>query len=209
MGEAGLLLQPNADMNTLDAVLVERLHENEVAAFDTLYWKYHEVVYRNIMKLVKETVVAEDILQEVFIKLWEKRQEIKASQSVAGWLFVISFNLSVNYSRKKLREQTFHQKLLALDPGEETGLDRKVMQEVQYHLLEQAIAELSPQRRRIVTLCKLEGKTYEEVANELNISRNTVKEHLSAAMVKLNDYIQKNAEHRYLLLFLLFLNRDW
>jgi RNA polymerase sigma-70 factor (ECF subfamily) len=209
LGEAGLLLQPNADMNTLDAVLVERLHENEVAAFDTLYWKYHEVVYRNIMKLVKETVVAEDILQEVFIKLWEKRQEIKASQSVAGWLFVISFNLSVNYSRKKLREQTFHQKLLALDPGEETGLDRKVMQEVQYHLLEQAIAELSPQRRRIVTLCKLEGKTYEEVANELNISRNTVKEHLSAAMVKLNDYIQKNAEHRYLLLFLLFLNRDW
>lgn len=209
MGEAGLLLQPNADMNTLDAVLVERLHENEVAAFDTLYWKYHEVVYRNILKLVKETVVAEDILQEVFIKLWEKRQEIKASQSVAGWLFVISFNLSVNYSRKKLREQTFHQKLLSLDPGEETGVDRKALQEVQYHLLEQAIAELSPQRRRIVTLCKLEGKTYEEVANELNISRNTVKEHLSAAMVKLNDYIQKNAEHRYVLLFLLFLNRDW
>jgi len=196
-------------MNTLDAVLVERLHENEVAAFDTLYWKYHEVVYRNILKLVKETVVAEDILQEVFIKLWEKRQEIKASQSVAGWLFVISFNLSVNYSRKKLREQTFHQKLLSLDPGEETGVDRKALQEVQYHLLEQAIAELSPQRRRIVTLCKLEGKTYEEVANELNISRNTVKEHLSAAMVKLNDYIQKNAEHRYVLLFLLFLNRDW
>jgi len=209
LGEAGLLLQPNADMNTLDAVLVERLHENEVAAFDTLYWKYHEVVYRNILKLVKETVVAEDILQEVFIKLWEKRQEIKASQSVAGWLFVISFNLSVNYSRKKLREQTFHQKLLSLDPGEETGVDRKALQEVQYHLLEQAIAELSPQRRRIVTLCKLEGKTYEEVANELNISRNTVKEHLSAAMVKLNDYIQKNAEHRYVLLFLLFLNRDW
>lgn len=209
LGEAGLLLQPNADMNTLDAVLVERLHENEVAAFDTLYWKYHEVVYRNILKLVKETAVAEDILQEVFIKLWEKRQEIRASQSVAGWLFVISFNLSVNYSRKKLREQTFHQKLLALAPGEESGTDRKALQEVQYHLLEQAIAELSPQRRRIVTLCKLEGKTYEEVANELNISRNTVKEHLSAAMVKLNDYIQKNAEHRYVLLFLLFLNRDW
>lgn len=209
MGEAGLLLQPNADMNTLDAVLVERLHENEVAAFDTLYWKYHEVVYRNILKLVKEAVVAEDILQEVFIKLWEKRQEIKASQSVAGWLFVISFNLSVNYTRKKLREQTFHQKLLSLGPGEDAGPERKVMQEVQYHLLEQAIAELSPQRRRIVTLCKLEGKTYDEVAHELNISRNTVKEHLSAAMVKLNDYIQKNAEHKYVLLFLLFLNHDW
>ncbi len=209
MGEAGLLLQPNADMNTIDAVLVERLHANEVAAFDTLYWKYHEVVYRNILKLVKEPAVAEDILQEVFIKLWEKRQDVKASQSVAGWLFVISFNLSVNYTRKKLREQTLHQKLVALDTDDGLALDRKAVQEVQYHLLEQAIAELSPQRRRIVTLCKLEGKTYDEVASELNISRNTVKEHLSAAMVKLNDYIQKNAEHKYIVLFLLFLNHDW
>ncbi|KAA2239990.1 RNA polymerase sigma-70 factor [Chitinophaga agrisoli] len=196
-------------MNTIDAVLVERLHANEVAAFDTLYWKYHEVVYRNILKLVKDPAVAEDILQEVFIKLWEKRQDVKASQSVAGWLFVISFNLSVNYTRKKLREQTLHQKLVALDTDDGLALDRKAVKEVQYHLLEQAIAELSPQRRRIVTLCKLEGKTYDEVASELNISRNTVKEHLSAAMVKLNDYIQKNAEHKYIVLFLLFLNHDW
>ncbi|TWI84515.1 RNA polymerase sigma-70 factor (ECF subfamily) [Chitinophaga japonensis] len=208
MGEAGLLYQPNANMNTLDAVLVERLHKNEVAAFDTLYWKYHEAVYRNILKFVKDTGVAEDILQEVFTKLWEKRQEVKTSQSVAGWLFVISFNLSVNYTRKKLREQTLHKKLLALDPGDEQTLDYKAMQEGQYHLLERAIAELSPQRRRIVTLCKLEGKTYDEVANELKISRNTVKEHLSAAMVKLNDYIQKNAEHKYIVLFLLFLHNE-
>ena len=208
LGEAGLLLQPNANMNTLDAVLVERLHKNDVAAFDTLYWKYHEVVYRNILKFVKEATVAEDILQEVFIKLWEKRQEVKASQSVAGWLFVISFNLSVNYTRKKLREQNLHKKLLTLELGEELSVDYKTMQEAQYHLLEKAIAELSPQRRKIVTRCKLEGKTYDEVASELNISRNTVKEHLSAAMVKLNDYIQKNAEHKYIVLFLLFFHND-
>ncbi|GAA3938385.1 sigma-70 family RNA polymerase sigma factor [Chitinophaga oryziterrae] len=194
-------------MNTQDAELVVRLQQGEVNAFDTLYWKYHQAVYRNIFKFVKEQIVTEDILQEVFAKLWEKRKEINPSQSVAGWLFVISFNLSVDYVRKKLREQTIHKELLNLDFDDDYSLDRKNVYEDQYQLLEKAIAQLSPKKRKIVTLCKLEGKTYDEVAEELNISRNTVKEHLSIAMVKLNDYIQKNKEHnKYIVLFLLFLN---
>jgi RNA polymerase sigma-70 factor (ECF subfamily) len=194
-------------MNTQDAELVVRLQQDEVNAFDTLYWKYHQAVYRNIFKFVKEQIVTEDILQEVFAKLWEKRKEINPSQSVAGWLFVISFNLSVDYVRKKLREQTIHKELLNLDFDDDYSLDRKNIYEDQYQLLEKAIAQLSPKKRKIVTLCKLEGKTYDEVAEELKISRNTVKEHLSIAMVKLNDYIQKNKEHnKYIVLFLLFLN---
>jgi RNA polymerase sigma-70 factor (ECF subfamily) len=194
-------------MNTQDAELVVRLQQDEVSAFDTLYWKYHQAVYRNIFKFVKEQLVTEDILQEVFAKLWEKRKDINPSQSVAGWLFVISFNLSVDYVRKKLREQTIHKELLNLDFDDDYSLDRKNIYEDQYQLLEKAIAQLSPKKRKIVTLCKLEGKTYDEVAEELKISRNTVKEHLSIAMVKLNDYIQKNKEHnKYIVLFLLFLN---
>ncbi|SEW25632.1 RNA polymerase sigma-70 factor, ECF subfamily [Chitinophaga sp. YR573] len=194
-------------MNTQDAELVVRLQQDEVSAFDTLYWKYHQAVYRNIFKFVKEQIVTEDILQEVFAKLWEKRKDINPSQSVAGWLFVISFNLSVDYVRKKLREQTIHKELLNLDFDDDYSLDRKNIYEDQYQLLEKAIAQLSPKKRKIVTLCKLEGKTYDEVAEELKISRNTVKEHLSIAMVKLNDYIQKNKEHnKYIVLFLLFLN---
>jgi RNA polymerase sigma-70 factor (family 1) len=194
-------------MNTQDAELVVRLQQDDVSAFDTLYWKYHQAVYRNIFKFVKEQIITEDILQEVFTKLWEKRKEINASQSVAGWLFVISFNLSVDYVRKRLREQTIHKELLNLDGDDNYSLDRKNIYEEQYQLLEKAIAQLSPKKRKIVTLCKLEGKTYDEVAEELKISRNTVKEHLSIAMVKLNDYIQKNKEHnKYIVLFLLFLN---
>ena len=194
-------------MNTQDAELVLRLQQDEVNAFDTLYWKYHEAVYRNIFKFVKEQIVTEDILQEVFAKLWEKRKEINANQSVAGWLFVISFNLSVDYVRKRLREQTIHKELLNLDFDDDLSVDRKNVYEDQYQLLEKAIAQLSPKKRKIVTLCKLEGKTYDEVAAELNISRNTVKEHLSIAMAKLNDYIQKNKDHnKYIVLFLLFLN---
>ncbi|HEY9258883.1 RNA polymerase sigma factor [Chitinophaga sp.] len=193
-------------MNTLDAELVVRLQNHEVSAFDSLYWKYHEAVYRNIFKFVKEEAITEDILQDVFTRLWEKRQDIRPDQSVSGWLFVISFNMCVSFVRKKLREQAFHKNIFQSDEDDPVAIERKNIDEEQYHLLEQAISKLSPKKRTIVTRCKLEGKTYEEVANELNISRNTVKEHLSAAMIKLNDYMQRNGDHKYIVLLLLFLN---
>jgi RNA polymerase sigma-70 factor (ECF subfamily) len=193
-------------MNIPDAELVVRLQNHEVSAFDSLYWKYHGAVYRNIFKFVKDDVVTEDILQDVFARLWEKRQDIEPDQSVSGWLFVISFNMCVSFVRKKLREQAFHKNIFQTDADDAIAIERKNIDEEQYHLLEQAISTLSPKKRTIVTRCKLEGKTYEEVANELNISRNTVKEHLSAAMIKLNDYMQRNGDRKYIVLLMLFLN---
>jgi RNA polymerase sigma-70 factor (ECF subfamily) len=193
-------------MNTQDAELVAKLLNDDVSAFDTLYWKYHQAVYRNIFKFVKDAVATEDILQEVYTRLWERRKDINASQSVAGWLFVISFNLSVDYVRKRMREHTFHKELYNLNLDDKEWEGNPGLYEEQYHLLEEAISHLSPKKQRIVTLCKLEGKTYEEAAHELNISRNTVKEHLSVAMSRINEYIQKNKEHKYIVLFLIFLN---
>lgn len=191
-------------MSNSNAELIARLQQHDVGAFDALYWQYHEVVYRNILKFTKDATAAEDVLQEVFIKLWEKRHTINPEQSVAGWLFVISFNLSVNHTRKRLREQTLQKKLAAIEP--DSGLPAgTILYEEQYQLLESAIEQLSPQKRKVVTLCKLEGKTYEEAAGELKISRNTVKEHLQAAMVNLNDYIRKKA-HIYVAFFTALLN---
>ena len=190
-------------MSNSNAELIARLQQNDVGAFDALYWQYHEVVYRNILKFTKDPVPAEDILQDVFIKLWEKRAGLKADQSVAGWLFVISFNLSVNYTRKRLREQTLQKRLSIVEPDNSVQ-PSPAMYEEQYQLLENAIEQLSPQKRKVVTLCKLEGKTYEEAAGELKISRNTVKEHLQTAMVNLNEYMRKKA-HIYIAFYLALL----
>lgn len=193
-------------MSKADADLVIRLRKSDVAAFDTLYWKYHQAVYRNILKFTKDKDAAEDILQEVFTRLWEKRLETDPAQSLAGWLFVISFNLSINYARKKLRELTAHRNLLLTDDLQDDDLAVNARYEEQYRLLEKAIEQLSPQKRRIVTLCKLEGKTYEEAACELNISRHTVKEHLSAAMTNLNEYVRRHAVYTHLAVLLAGLN---
>jgi RNA polymerase sigma-70 factor (ECF subfamily) len=180
-------------MSRLDPELITHLQADDISAFDTLYEKYHLAVYRNILKITKDTNAAEDLLQEVFVRLWEKRMQLDIKQSVAGWLFVISFNLSVNYTRRLLRQQVMHKKLMVDDLHAEGLMGSPSVHEAQYLLLEKAIEQLPTQKRKVVNLCKLEGKTYEEAAAELQISRHTVKEHLSTAMVHINKYIRKNA----------------
>ncbi len=175
-----------------DHGLVSRLYEGDVKAFDVLYYRYHTALYRNILKLTKDAEIAQDILQDVFTTLWERRLELNADQSVSGWLFVLSFNKSISHLRQKLREEKIVSHLTL--PGEEPDISDLFLHEGRYQLLMKAIDSLSPQKKRVFTLCKLEGKTYEEAALELNISKYTIKEYLSAAVVSVRDYIRQHPD---------------
>jgi len=173
-----------------DKDLVFRLHDDDIGAFDMLYQKYHQAIYRNIFKLTKDDDIARDILQDIFVALWEKRAEINADQSVSGWLFVLSFNKSISHLRKKVRETTVVN-TMPFSEMEADSSDVQLMDE-QYYLLQQAINQLSPQRKKVFTLCKLEGKTYEEAAEKLNLSKHTVKEYLGHAVVAVKNHIKEH-----------------
>lgn len=175
--------------NEEDIGLVYRLHKSDIGAFDRLYQKYHHAIYRNIFKLTKSDDASQDILQDIFVVLWEKRTEIKPEQSVSGWLFVLSFNRSVSYLRRKFRESLVVNSI----PFAETESDNDDMQAIndQYFLLYEAINTLSPQKKKVFMLCKLEGKTYEEAAEKLNISKHTVKEYLGHAVLSVKNHISK------------------
>jgi len=176
-----------------DKNLILGLHEDDVSAFDALYWKYHQPVFRNIIKLTRDPEAARDILQEVYSKLWEKRYEINEYQSVSGWLFVLSYNQSITYLRKTLRESVARNKIELLPPVSD-DLDNLNLLESQYQLLQLAIEKLSPQKRKVFTLCKIEGKSYEQAAQELNISKHTVKEYLSLSLISIKEYVNNHPE---------------
>ncbi|EOR93054.1 RNA polymerase ECF-type sigma factor [Arcticibacter svalbardensis MN12-7] len=163
-----------------DAELVGILSEG----FESLYWNYHQLIYLNIYKFVKNKEESQDILQDVFVTLWESRAMIK-EQSVSGWLFVISFNKALNHIKKKQRITAVQDQVasayISSHEREEDTLDGY------YQILKSAIADLSPQKQKVFKLCKLEGRSYEEAAEELNISRHTVKEYLSLAMFSVRD----------------------
>ncbi|WP_343701588.1 RNA polymerase sigma-70 factor [Chitinophaga sp.] len=175
-----------------EIALVAALQEDSVAAFDALYHMYFPAVYANILHLVKEEAAAQDIVQEVFIRLWEKRKLLHAGQPAGNWLFVVSYNRSLNYLRSSLRQRL---KAAELAPDvAEPEQDEWQVASIQLDMLERAIDQLPPQRKKVFLLCKMQGKTYAEAARELQISHYTVKEHITKASRFIREYVRLQPE---------------
>ncbi len=172
--------------------LITRLRNDDKEAFNELYRKYHSAIYYNVLKLTRDSIVAEDIVQEVFITLWEKRYSLDIEKEISGWLFVVSYNKSIDCLKRKLKESLAQ---TALQQNSENTTDTgNSLFNIRMSILERAVEQLSPQKRRVFELCKLQRKTYAEAADELHISKHTVKEYLSGAVIFIRNYIKQYPE---------------
>lgn len=170
-----------------DTRLSARLSRGDIAAFNALYYKYYKAVFSNVFKLVQQQQAAEDIMQEVFASLWTHRDRIDQERTVGGWLFVVSYNKALQFLHRSVREKVRLHGEFTMEIAEIIEDDPETV-EYQYRLINEAIENLSPQKKRVFILCKLEGKTYEEAALALGISRHTVKEYVSASLQFIKDY---------------------
>lgn len=166
------------------------MKDGDTGAFDVLYERYHHALYRNVMRVMQNSEETEDIVQEVFFTLWQKRHSLNTSQLIGGWLFTVSYHASVSRIRTKQKEQAV---LYAL-PADAVQADAALLEE-RAALLEAAIGELSPQKKKVFILCKLEGKSYETAAEELGISRYTVNEYLKDAMLFIRQYVRQHPQY--------------
>lgn len=173
--------------------LVRRLRKDDVQAFDSLYHKYRKALHSNIFQLVQDEEKSRDILQEVFISLWEKRLSLDPDNNVAGWLFMVSYNKSISYLKREKGASG-----VPLPAGIELTLTTEVENdntEMQSVLLKEAMGKLSPQKRRVFELCKVKGKSYKETATEMKISHHTVKEYLVIAIQYVKTYVKQHPDY--------------
>lgn len=177
----------NVDMDK-EYSLIEQMKAGDMDAFDALYWQYQKAVFNNILSLVKERETAEDLLQDVFISLWEKKDSIDTGRSLGGWLFVTSYNRAINFLKQKAREQKASAVISEVSmhiPVEES------LEEMRIRELEKAIQILPSQKQKALYLCKIKGLSYIEASSALHISKNTVKEHISGAMQSIKARLLK------------------
>lgn len=177
----------NVDMDK-EYSLIEQMKAGNMDAFDALYWQYQKAVFNNILSLVKERETAEDLLQDVFISLWEKKDSIDTGRSLGGWLFVTSYNRAINFLKKKAREHKASAVISEVSmhiPVEES------LEEMRIRELEKAIQILPSQKQKALYLCKIKGLSYIEASSALHISKNTVKEHISGAMQSIKARLLK------------------
>lgn len=149
-------------------------------AFAFLFEAYVQKLGAYILKVTGNKDFAEEIVQEVFIKIWEHRARLDQVENFEAYLFRLSRNRTLNYLRdrsaEKLREQKMQQEQWQLMQHAE------IFGESYYRIIEQAVAQLPPRQQRIYHLVRNKNKPYEEVASEMNISKETVRKHMFLAL---------------------------
>lgn len=176
--------------------LIQKFKEGDEKAFSSIYKLYWEKVYNfSHLYLVSSEDVAE-IVQEIFIKLWETRHLVDEEQSFEGFLFIVTRNQIFNYSRKQLNYSFLKMTVLeSIEKSYEEEDKLEISDLKQY--LSVLISQLPKRQQEIFRLSREQHMTYKQIAEELSISEKTVEYHMTAAL----KYLRKN-----LYLLSLFLN---
>lgn len=173
---------------TDNGALLEGLRSGKEEVFRYLFDKYYSAISRNIRKLVADECAAEDLLQECFITLWEKRNDLADAVDLGGWLFNTSYYKSMSYLRSNIKRAIVNQAYFPEDTGIEDGeqqIEASHIYQQRMALLNNAIAALPQQRQRAVILCKVQGEPYEKVAQEMNLSEATIRQYVKLSMAAL------------------------
>jgi RNA polymerase sigma-70 factor (family 1) len=161
--------------------LVLLLKEGDKSAFGQLYHNYRVRLYHNIFKMIQSDEEAEEILQELFVKIWLNRQNLDPERSFKAYLFKMSENLVYDFFRKAALNKKRKNHLAMAASGDVNNVERYIYFKESSRLVNQAIDNLPPRRKEIYKLCKIEGKSYEEVSRLLGISISTINEHIVKA----------------------------
>ena len=168
--------------------LVRKLKRGDISSFDTLYKHYYKKVYLFARGILKSHEDAENLVQEVFVKIWEKRKELDANLSFESFIFTISYNTSISLIRKKLSEKSFQEEWFR-----RIQTEMQVVNEADYNDLndraKKLIEQLPPRRRQVYVMSREEGLTYLEISKRLGISANTVENHIAASLRFLRQHL--------------------
>lgn len=191
LGYSRLLIVSTAVAHIDEKDLLLRLRAGDQIAFERLYRRYSKPLYWKLQRLVKDSAEADELLQDLFVKVWEKREQIIIQQSFEAYLYRIAQRMVVDYFRKLARQSRMQQQVQLSSDGMTEHVEEYISAKETQKLLDDAIAQLPEQRRRAFTLCKIEGKSHQEAAEIMNISPNTVHNHLVKAVGSVKEYLEK------------------
>lgn len=166
---------------TGDNELLINLQGGDEWAFDQLYKLYSKRIYGNIYKMVKSQEIAEELLQDVFQKVWDRKTTLNPEKSFRSYLFTISKHIVYDFLNKETRRQEIYQHLITVSSELYSHVEEDLYLKENSTIIKNAIEQLPPQRKLVFTMCKIEGKTYEEISNILGISTSTINDHIVKA----------------------------
>jgi RNA polymerase sigma-70 factor (ECF subfamily) len=156
--------------------------------FEELFKSQYRLLCNISNNIVKNERAAEDIVQEVFIKLWQKREELQIHSNLMGYLYKATVNSSIDYIKNNknvipLRQVNYYQET-------DENAEKRVMQKELSRSIEKALKNLPPKCKAIFVLSRYEGMKYKEIAQHLGISVKTVENQMGIALEKLRTELR-------------------
>ena len=172
--------------------MLQSVAQGDEHAFRLLFLVHHQQLGTHINRITHSAVIAEEVVQDVFLKIWMTRETLQNVDNFKAYLFVVSKNHALNCLKKIARERVQQKKL------EQNNKDYPTLEQPEsgmyYNLLDEAIDHLPAQQRRVYLLSRHNRLKYAEIAEQLKVSRETVKKYLQIATVSITDYVRTHLD---------------
>ena len=168
--------------NENDKRLVFELRNNKINAFDAIFHKYSDKLYRFAFSLLKNDEDSKGIVQETFLKLWKNRNDIDTSKSLKSYLFTISYHLIIDQLRYRLKDVRYREFLYRYFENNSFIINSKFDFDVLNRQIEAAVEELPDKRKQIYLLSREKGYSHKEIADKLGLSVKTVENQINRSL---------------------------
>ena len=173
--------------------LLTQVSQGDRQAFQVLYKACYPLVQRYILLFEPSSHILDELTQDVFVRIWEKRDRLGAVESFKGYLFLVTRNVVFNF----IRALKVRQKVKELDESSSppvNDLENELLFKQYYEIALEAMNKLPPGRRKVLKMSIDDGLSLDEIATELQISRSGVKKQLYAATAYVRQYLQEHGE---------------
>ena len=182
------------DYLNFEQTLTKKIAQGDHLAFRELFDRYKDVLFGYSYKLTKSQALAEEAVQEIFMKVWQNRKELNSHLSIKAYLFKIAQNHNYNILRKATYSDQLKKQIFYRCQNEYFSTEDQVIYLDLENFKNQAIATLPPKRKQIFQMSRVQGLSHAEIALQLGISQNTVKDQIGKAMKTIKKQLQIHAD---------------
>jgi len=164
------------------------------AQYKSLFYEWHNPLCNYANRIVKDRNAAADIVQDVFVYIWEKRNDLNLESNIKSYLFQTTYHRSINYIKKsKVVPLTDEQYLIPGNSQFDDSFDKEADTYAKKERIFKSLRHLPPKCREVFVLSRQNGLTYTEIAENLGISKKTVENHMVKALSIIRNTLKKTA----------------
>ncbi len=181
--------------------LLEKVSKGNEDAFAELFYAYHNQLGEYVFLLTDSDQITEEIVQDVFVKIWTNREMLPTIEKFTAYLFILTKNYTLNCIRQSVKERKLQNEYGQMQIVEHDSDELLLANDPEYQsLIEKAISQLPPQQQKVFIL-RQQGMKNPEIARNMDISTNSVKKYQQWALKTVTDFVKAHVAFAFLLIF--------